>query len=69
VLIKTTWCVETCIEEGLFFSYFNIACVVNGIEINLHYHPYVHWNIYTADAQHLLRDLPEDDNRGVPKHV
>ena len=51
------------------FLCFNIACAVKSVEINLYYQLYVHWNIYTADAQNLLRDLSEDDIRGVPKHV
>jgi hypothetical protein len=38
-------------------------------KINLYYQSYVNWNIDTADAQNLLRKLPEDDTRGVPKHV
>jgi hypothetical protein len=63
------FCVEIWIEEGVSIIYINIACAINSVEINLYYQSYMNWNTDTADAQNLLRDLPEDDTRGVPKHV
>jgi hypothetical protein len=39
--------------KGLLLC-FNIACTVHRVEINLYNQTYMHWNVYTTDAQNLL---------------
>jgi len=37
--------------------YFSIAYTVRCVEINLKNRPYMHWNVYTTDAQNLFQHI------------
>ena len=50
--IDKTPALGSCIKGPLLC--FNTACTVHRVEINLYNQTYMHWNVYTTDAQDLL---------------